>query len=266
MVIHIDTLVLENIIVNYFLLHITSQTVRLKVDFKNILISAALGGLYVITMVFPQLRLFTVLPFKILVAFIMIFILFGKKDLFFYLKALVIYMLYSMLLAGLCIFLEFNKNPYGNFSGAIYNFSYKKLMLSLIILYLLINRLIVYIKDRKNVEMLIFIVGIIAKNKEKKVSAFLDTGNELREPSTNLPVMIIEKSYISDLSVNDKELFYIPYKVLNGQTGQLKGFKPDYIKVYNGREFEKREVIIAFCENRLSDYNEYHALLSRGII
>jgi stage II sporulation protein GA (sporulation sigma-E factor processing peptidase) len=171
-----------------------------------------------------------------------------------------------MLLAGGCIFLEFNQHSYGSITSSIYNFSYKKLMLSLIIIYLLINRLIIYIKDRKNIEILIYNVGIISENSEKRIKAFLDTGNELREPSTNLPVMIIEKNYFSDLFINEKEQLYIPYKVVNGNKGLLKGFKPDYIKVYNGSEFQRREVIIAFCENSLSDYNEYHALLSRGIL
>jgi stage II sporulation protein GA (sporulation sigma-E factor processing peptidase) len=176
--------------------------------------------------------LFTGIQASTVRAFIMIFILFGKKDLFFYLKALVIYMLYSMLLAGLCIFLEFNKNPYGNFSGAIYNFSYKKLMLSLIILYLLINRLIVYIKDRKNVEMLIFIVGIITKNKEKKVSAFLDTGNELREPITNLPCILIEEKLISSVSFNDENTYHVLYSSI-GYGGELKGIRVNNIQMKN---------------------------------
>lgn len=266
MVINLDMLLLENIIVNYFLLYITSQTVRIRSEFRTIILPAAIGGIYVITLVFPQLRIFTLLPFKILVPFLMIIILFRKKDILFNIKALAIYILYSMLLAGLCFFMELNQNPNLQVSTIIVNFSYKRLLLSLIIVYLLLDRIVIYIRDRKELKSLIYTVDIINKHNEVRITAFLDTGNELREPATNLPVIIIEKKYLNDFYIDDKEKLYIPYKVVNGQGGKLEGFKPEYVIIHHGTEAKKREVVVAFCENKLSDFNDYNALLSRGII
>lgn len=266
MVVHIDTLLLENILVNYFLLYITSQTVRIRMWFRRIILPSIIGGLYVLTIIFPKLKVFTALPFKLLMPFIMVLILFRNKSFLFNLKASAIYILYSMLLGGLCFFIEINGN--GNLQIKIINldFNYKKLLLCVIIIYLFIDRLIIYIRDRKELMSLIYIVDIISNSKEKRVTAFLDTGNELREPATNLPVIIIEKKYVDDFKINDKDKFYIPYKVVNGQSGNLVGFKPEYIVIHNGNETKKREAIIAICENKLSDYNDYQALLSRGII
>lgn len=266
MVLNLDVLILENILVNYFLLYLTSQTVRIKSSFKTIILPAAIGGFYVITIIFQSLKVFTLFPFKMLTAFIMILILFRKKGFIFNFKALAIYILYSMLLAGLCFYIEINKN-FNLYSNLIvFKFGYKKLLLSLIIVYLLIDRIIIYIKDRKEIKSLIYTVDIINKSKEKSITAFLDTGNELREPATNLPVMIIEKQYIEDFYINDKEKLYIPYKAVDGQGGKLIGFKPEYIVIHFGKEVKKVEVVVAFCNNKLSDINDYHALLSRGII
>jgi stage II sporulation protein GA (sporulation sigma-E factor processing peptidase) len=75
MVIYLDELVVENIIVNYFLLYITSRTVRIKMSIKKIIVPAAIGGFYVLTVVFQSLRIFTMLPFKLLIAFIMILLI-----------------------------------------------------------------------------------------------------------------------------------------------------------------------------------------------
>jgi len=265
MVINIDILVIENSIVNYFLLFITSQTLRIRKGFKNIAVPALLGGIYVITLIFPKLYILTELPFKFIVAFFMIFILFYKNSILFYIKALFIYLLYSMVLAGLCFFIELNNNGIFELNALFYNFSYKKLILAIIILYLIINRLALFIRNRIQLNSLIFTIDIVFKNGEKTVKAFLDTGNELREPATNLPVMILESNYM-DRILDDKEIFYIPYKVINGDTNKLKGFRPEFIKIHKGDNIETRQVIIGLCENKLSSIGDYNALLSRGII
>jgi stage II sporulation protein GA (sporulation sigma-E factor processing peptidase) len=266
LVIYVDTLIIENFIINYFLLYITSQTVRIKIKVWRLVLSALMGACYVLTKIYPSLILYTSLLFKIIVALVMIVILFGRKDILFYIKSLLIYMLYSMLLAGFCFFIEFNQQSYMGDYGSLYNFSYKKLLLSLVIIYLIIDRLIIFIGDRKDLSSLIYTVDIVNNNLETKVLAFLDTGNELREPATNLPVMIIEKRYFDNVYIDEKDIFYIPYQVINGKADKLKGFKPQYIKVHHGNEIKEREVIIALCENRLSNLSDYQALLSRGVI
>lgn len=266
MVVHLDVLILQNVIVNYFLLYITSQTVRLKMGFKKTVLPALIGGIYVLVEVFPKYKIFARFPFKMLVALIMILILFRKRNFIFNLKVLAIYILYTMLLGGLCFFIELNQGVDLQAHAVAIKFNYKKMLLCLSILYMLIDRIIIYIKDRKDLKTLIYTVDIITRNKESTITAFLDTGNELREPATNLPVIIIERSYINNFYINDKEKLYIPYKVVNGQVGRLEGFKPEYVVIHSEGEAKKREVIIAFSDNKLSEYNEYHALLSRGIV
>jgi stage II sporulation protein GA (sporulation sigma-E factor processing peptidase) len=266
MVINIDVLIIENIMVNYFLLYITSQTIRIKTNFKRVILPSTLGGLYVVTMVFPKLKLLTTLPFKLLIAVIMIIIMLRVKDLILNIKALLIYILYSMMMAGICFFIEISGNSNAVYNRILLNFSYKELMLVVILLYVLINRMVIYIRDRKQLLSLTYIVEIVDKESQKLVTALLDTGNELREPATNLPVMILERSYIEHFQIGNDERLYIPYKVVNGQGGMLLGFKPDYIIIHNGSEMKRRDVVVAFCDGKLSDLNDYNALLSRGII
>ena len=55
----LDVLILENFIVNFFLLYITSQTIRIKTKVKNQMAAALFGAMYVIVMVYPELKYLT---------------------------------------------------------------------------------------------------------------------------------------------------------------------------------------------------------------
>nr|WP_278279571.1 sigma-E processing peptidase SpoIIGA [Clostridium sp. DMHC 10] len=102
------------------------------------------------------------------------------------------------------------------------NISYRYLIIGIMILYMLIFRIITFVKDRKDIYNLIYSVEIGVDNTKKFVKAFLDTGNELREPVTNLPVMIIERNSLDNIVVDDRYKYYIKYKVVNGKIGNLE--------------------------------------------
>ncbi len=266
MVVNLDLLIIENCIVDLFLLYITAQTLRILPGFKLLLIASLLGSLYIILFFYPMLSFLLKLPFKILTAFIINILAFYKKNLIFYIKSTVIFIVYSMLLAGICIFIQFNINGYDEINGVMIDFSYKYLMLSIMIFYVIIHRTVLFIKDRKDLKTLIYDVDIVTKNSVKSVKAFFDTGNELREPATNLPVLVVEKKFFKDINLERYERFYIPFQVLNGHSGALEAFEPEYINIHMDETINKRKVIVALCDNKLSNFNDYEALLSRGTI
>jgi stage II sporulation protein GA (sporulation sigma-E factor processing peptidase) len=171
-----------------------------------------------------------------------------------------------MLLAGFCIFIEFSNSGNLTFSYKMLDFSYTGILTAVLTSYVIIHRLVIYIKDRREITKLIYDVDIIFDNKVKRVKAFLDTGNELREPATNLPVMIVERYILNDIDLKKNRMFYIPYKVVDGSHGVLTGFKPSSVNIYCEDTFSSKELIVAFSDTKLSDLNDFNALLSRGII
>ncbi|MFL0249938.1 sigma-E processing peptidase SpoIIGA [Clostridium neuense] len=266
MLIYLDVLIIENAIVNTFLLYITSQTLMKKVKFRYIIIAGTIGGMYVCTLIFPSIRFFSGIIFKIITAEIMIYITFRNKNVLFNIRALVILIIYSMTLAGVCMFLNFSQSQAKIFDIDFSNISYRYLMVGIMILYMLIFRIITFVKDRKDVFNLIYRVDIGINNTEKSIRAFLDTGNELREPISNLPVMVIERKSLGNIILDDRYKCYIKYKVVDGKIGRLEAFKPAYIKIYVGNKAENKDMVIALSDNKLSEYNEYTALLPRGCI
>ena len=266
MIIYIDVLILVNFIVNLFILHITVQTLRKKVDFMRICLSSFLGSLYVLTVVYPKLKYLSYIPFKILIVIVMILIVFREKNILFNIKASIVFIFYSILLAGMCFYIAMSNSTDMEFNVIIINFPYEKLMLSVMIIYIIIYRMIVFIGDRKKISTLIYTVDIVNKSYKKTIRAFLDTGNELREPATNLPVLIVEREMLREIMLTENNTYHIPYTVVNGTGGKLIGFKPQYINIHIDKNIETKDVIIAFCEYKLSKDNDYNGLMSRGIL
>jgi len=266
-IVYVDVLILVNFIVNLFILHVTVQTLRKRVKLIWICLSSFIGSLYVLTVVYPELKYLSYIPFKILIVIAMILIVFREKNILFNIKASLIFILYSILLAGMCLFIQISNSKNMSFDVIIINFPYEKLLLSVMIIYILIYRIIIFIADRKKILTLIYTVDIINKSYKKTIKAFLDTGNELREPATNLPVLIVERDILSEVMLEKNNTYYIPYTVLNGTNGRLVGFKPEYINIHiDKKSIETRDVIIAFCEYKLSKDNDYNGLMSRGIL
>lgn len=265
LIVWLDCLILENFIINYFLIFITSQTIRQNLNNKRLFIASALSSLYVITLLYRKLRLFSLLPFKLIVALGIIIFCFKFNSLLLYIKTFCIYVLYSMLLAGVSFFLqcESNSSLYGFMD--MKRFPIKKLSLSIILLYLFINRVVIYIKDRREVSNLIYSIEISVDNKEKKIEGFLDTGNELKEPATGLPVIIVERNIFRDTNLNKYDKYFIPYKTVSTSSSKLEGFIPDEISICNNNNIEHIEAIIGLCDSKLSDHNDYQALLCRGL-
>lgn len=266
MVVYLDMLLLENFLVNLFLLTITMQTIKKKVPTGRLMLSSIIGTSYVLTIVIPKLQLFATTPFKIVVAVIMILIAIKDKSVIEILKAMGIFVLYSILLAGMAFYLAIKDNPSLSPSAMIYNFSYKNLILALMITYILVYKLIVYVKERRVLTSYVYNTEICIDNVKTIIKAFLDTGNELREPATNLPVIIVEKEPFKDLNLKAHDIYNIPYSVVNGYNGKLIGIRPDSVKININGDMREKNLILAFSDKKLSKHSDYNGLLPRGII
>lgn len=264
MVVYIDVLLFENLIVNCFLLEITAKTLRVNARWFKVIIGGFIGSIYVLTLFSPKTAFANSILIKLIMALVMVCVVFKVKDKFFLLKATAVFIIYSMLLAGICIFLQYSQ---GNcITGSIImDFTFKKLFLGIMIFLISINRLVIFIKDRKAIFQLIYPIEIIYNSKHKSLKGFLDTGNELREPITNMPVILVNKDIYKSFSADGFEKYYIPYRIFNGDTGNLEAFKADYINIKVGKDIIKKSALVALSNEILAPGYEYEALLSRGI-
>lgn len=129
-------------------------------------------------------------------------------------------------------------------------------------------------------------------NKEIKTKAMLDTGNLLKEPITNIPVVVVEHKLLYDVIPNEildnienilggdledisdevksdyiSKLKVIPFTSLGKQNGILLGIKADELIVeeMNG-EKKIDKVIIGIYNKELSKKRAYSALIGIDVI
>ena len=86
---------------------------------------------------------------------------------------------------------------------------------------------------------------------------------------------LIEKSVLDEvenilkgkwLAQNDEKILsyqfrIIPFSSLGRENGVLLGFKPDYIKIKMEEELLKKEGYVGIYQGKLSDNEEYHAIV-----
>lgn len=267
MKIYADILVLENCLVNFFLLTVTMKCIKYKCKTSNLVISSFVGGIYTLVLVIPKLNILACLPFQLIVAYTMIRLVYGKTSILTLIKLVFIFLMITFTLSGICFLFAMKQNLYllGN-SFRIEKYSIKYIMLGIMIIYIIYSRITDYVKDKLFVRNFNFKIEFEIEKKKYTFNGFLDTGNELIEPITNLPCILVEENLIEDLNFNEKNTYRIPYNSI-GYGGNLNGIKVKNIKITNKKcLFEEVDAIICPCKETLSNENEFNALLSRGIV
>lgn len=266
MEIYLDVILLENFIVDIFLLKITSKALRKKITLKREFLGGGLATLYTLVMIFKSLKIFTLIPFQIIVLYEVINISFKDSNFIFKLKAMGTYLVGAFLLSGLCMMFSVN-GSFKKISNVyeIKDYSIKGLLISVMIVYMVFSRIFEYIKERALINNFTYDIEFFIGNSKYEIKGFLDTGNELREPITNFPCIIVEENFIKNVS--EKEVYYIPYKSI-GYVGGLKGFlgKQVRIRQEKGGGWKEINAIICPCKEVLSKERDFNALLSRGVI
>ena len=267
MIVYADIFFIENFIVNLFLLSVTMKCLKHKYRFSLLSAASCIGGVYSFVLLIPKLKFLASLPFELLTAYLMIRIVYGKTTLINMLKVLIIFLMLTFTLSGICFLFSLKQNYY--ILDGIYKikkYSIKYIMLGLMIIFVFSDRMIEYIKDKITVNNYIYVMEFEIEGKKYRIKSFLDTGNELKEPVTNLPCILIEKEIFSEFNFGNKNIYEIPYNAI-GYGGKLKGIKVNNIKI-KGRDLWYRQVdaIVCPCMEKLSKENEFNALLSRGIL
>lgn len=267
MEVYIDILLLENSLINIFMLLITSKLTNLKYKRSLLYLAGIIGGFYTLAM-FSEFRVLTSFPVKLFVALIMICISIEERCITNILKASGVFFLIAFTLGGICFSFVFMGNTYSiGTEFTISNYSIKYLAISIMAIFIIVTRIADYIKERAVIKNFTYDIYIGSGEKTLLIKGFLDTGNELREPVTNLPCIIVENRYLQELNIKDEDKFLINYKTIKDE-GSIKGFKGQNIRIRNceSENWTTIEAIICECDSKLSKENDFQALLSRGVI
>ncbi len=298
MEIYLDVLILENLVINYLILYVTAKFSKYRTSTLRLFLGAIIGALYVgIIIIEPDIKVFYTTVAKILLSFFIIAVTFFPRNIMTFIKTLVIFYISTFIFAGAALaFLFFNDQ--GGFvkNGIVYVFGQSKwslMFFSLVTVGIIIKIFMEVIQSKFTRENLLIPVKIAFDNRKIGFPALVDTGNSLKDPLTNNPVMVVEFNALEELlPVEIKDIFknskeddlscvtttistskwfsrfrLIPFSSLGKENGMLIGFKPDFIEI--GEEEEKRDVknvIVGIYNKSLSRNEKYKALLGPELV
>lgn len=297
MYIYAEYLLLENIIINFIILYVTKKITRTKTSKLRLFIAALIGSIYTLVVFFPSLQFMAKFSIKFSISILMIILAFNPERLNLFFKQISTFYMISFAFAGAIIGIFYILNSNLNLT----KFSFKNsdelikfLIIGIVVAVLLIKYIFKFYQNRVNKENYITNVIIKLNDKEAELIALIDTGNSLKEPISQLPVIIaeygalecilpelIKKMYLDkkDLDLNfmakimeemrdDIKLRLIPFKSIGNDNGILIGFKPDRIKVYLENETKSltEDIIVAIYNDKLATDEQYNGLLHPEIL
>lgn len=283
-VIYVDVLISVNLIINYFILLATSKFLRFTVRRRNIILASILAALFSLYIFIPEVNIFLSIIIKLIMSVFIVAIAFGIKNKNRFLKAIACFYSSSFGFCGIIFGLWYLVSADNLIvkNGVVYiDISPTFLLLATALSYIII-RIINLITGRQSPKNLFCDVKLENNNKILQIRAKIDTGNTLKEPFSNIPVIVAEYKYIknivpsnftnflnesntlpsSDLIENNFRI--IPYKVISSN-GMLPAFKPDKVTIIsNGSRLEK-EAYVAVCSKENLGC-EFEALMNPDLI
>lgn len=297
LIINLDVLFINDLFMTLILLWATAKFSRVKIRIGYLFLSGIIGAIYSILCVLP---LFDGLPYPIyiifhlllnlMVAILMIRTAFGSLRRKKFIKTLGYFYLITFIAGGaaLSIYFIIGFSPAKWFSGWLdlgskYGWFYFAALMVVVLIgkygWNIIKEK--FYKDKYLLKFKVWIDGEVVD-----LCGLLDTGNSLRDPLTNLPVIITElkpllESFPTEIRniLTDEEMDVvekteqlmeagwfrkfqiIPFSSVGKERGLMIGYKPDKVEIVQEDICCVGRVIIALHDGELDKEGDYQALL-----
>lgn len=290
MTVYIDILFLENFILNFIILYATGLISKNKIKILKISLGSILGAIYVIITYLIKNKMYLNILFKLILSIVIVYISFTPKSLKEMLKMIILFYLTSFVFGGaaLGVIYMINSGKITIQNGVIIgSYTLRTIFIGAIIAFIVTILAFRFVKTKLSKKDLFCNIIIKINEKQIKTKAMIDTGNLLKEPITNIPVVVVEHTLLNEiipkeilenidniLAGNFKaipeeiqneymlKLKVIPFTSLGKQNGMLLGIKAEDLKVEGDNEVKDVDkVIIGMYNKKLSKKNEYSALL-----
>lgn len=273
MVIYLDVLVFINIFVTYFLLLSSGFLLHRKAKKWRTACGAIFGGLSALVIFLPPMPGVFLLLEKLLISVVLVLIVFGFENWKWFLKQTASFYLVSFVYAGAMSALWFFITPAGmsyRNGVAYFNISAAILVISTVVVHLVLC-LAEHFLHRTPKEGQMLFVRLDYGGREAMVRAFVDTGNQLQDIMSGLPVVVCELKALKGCLPDEvyfalqqhkveeiqgeqwkAKVRVLPMNAVTG-TGTLVGLKPDHIWIEQEHASKEVQAIVGFTDQPLSD-------------
>lgn len=295
MTIYIDVVLIENILMNYIILFTTGLILKIKIKHLRLILASFIGAIYSIIAYMGILKIYSSIVLKIILSIIIVYIAFNPQNIKKLWKDILIFYMVSFVFGGAAFALIYIVKPQdilmknGLFLGT---YPLKTVLLGAIVAFIIIITAFTVVKTKISKKDMYCQIKIKINGKYIKAKTMIDTGNMLKEPITNTPVIIVEHTLLYECMPKEilnnleniiggdfsqvpedirkkyiSKLKLIPYSSLGKQNGMLIGIKPETVKIITDeQEEERKNVIIGIYNKSLTKKGEYRALIGIELI
>ena len=217
MKVYIDLLLVINFLLDFNIIYIVNKILKRNISIKKIILSSLIGEF---SLIFLLIHISSVFLFiiKIVLCFIMCVITFRYKDIKYTINNMAYFYMISTIYSGILFFL---KDTFNN--KVVY------VLLIVLLLPLFTYKILKYLLNLKSNYKYYYKVKInFNKNKSIVVNSFLDTGNKLKDPYTNKPIILIDSNKVSNIRIRSP--IYVPFSSIK-DSGLIECIKIDSIEI-----------------------------------
>lgn len=290
--VYFENILVVNLALNGLIIWVTGKFAGCKLRPWRLGLSALVGALFSFALLFPAMAWSTGYLLKLGLALLMVFIAFGPVSVRRFLVCMVYFFLISFVLGGAVLATAFNATGlFGSYNLARNLPTLSYVLIGVFIWGCMLARWGNYLLKSQRVQNWFkYQMTIYVQEQCIQVLGLVDTGNQLRDPISGWPVLVVEKGAVATLLPpgldklldGNSELgqFFdpqqsdwiqriklIPFNSLGAKNGLLLGFRPDKVVVCReGSQQTLEQVIIGLTEETLSPQGSYQALLHPDLL
>lgn len=286
-----DVLLLTNVAVNYIILLAAGKLSYRNISHWRLAFSSLLGSAYAVSALVVPLRAAYSLPARIAFGLFMVALSYPGTRGIALLRVTLCFFLSSAVAAGTALALQ----SFGGriaaqaslFQGeAVVHWYVVALSLAVLAALPVLARMNGYSSLRR---LPLMTIEVSMGGKTLGLTGLVDTGNNLRDPVSGLPVIVIDWEALRSLMPPEVSAFFmstwdalpaalpetsvgtrlrlVPYESLSGRMGVLPGFRPDRLALVgkSGLRVFKNAIVCA-SQERLSPSGLYQALLHPDLV
>lgn len=290
MTIYLDVVLVENLIMNFIILLATGLILKEPIKKIRLLLASLVGAIYSVVSYVSILEIYASMLLKIILSIVIVYIAFNPQTMKKMWKDLLLFYLTSFVFGGAAFALIYIVKPQdilmknGLFLGT---YPLKTILLGAILAFIVIVTAFTVVKSKITKKDMFTKIAFELNGKKVETIAMIDTGNLLKEPITNTPVVVVEHTLLYDCLPKEilnhldellggdfsnipeeiKEEYIvklkcIPFSSLGKQNGMLLGIRVDAITIKSDEGEKKKEnVILGLYNKSLTKRGEYRALI-----
>ena len=216
MTIYIDVILIENLIMNFIILYATGLVLKRKIKKVRLILASLLGAMYSLLTYISSFEIYTNIILKLVLSILMVYIAFNAPNVKQIGKDLLLFYLISFVFGGAAFAFIYIIKPQdilmknGLFLGT---YPLKTVLLGAIIAFIIVIAAFKIVKSRFSTKDMYCKIKIRLNEKEIETNAMIDSGNLLKEPISNTPVIIVEHTLLYDC---------MPKEILNNLENMIR--------------------------------------------